>query len=223
MKKILLCIFCIFLVSCGTKNTENPENTPSQTENIATGATTISRENFDETLKNASKKITETDEFNACLAPQVSMCINTTASDIAQKTGNLEICGELSDEMSRSGCQLGVMMSKIYTHKDDFRSPEKCDIIENTDIKNVCKTQIITLSLYDTLDISGCQAVADLYTDTTEQTRAKDNCIATIATKTKKVENCATISDEFEKKSCISIIESQLQYENQSSTGAITR
>lgn len=216
MKKILLIASIFLLSSCN--NNSIPENTTTTgtTTEIATNTNPSNLEKYTETLKNSSKKITETEEFNSCLQPYVNMCVQSVASDLAHKNGNPEMCNELSDITAKSGCQLGVILSLMYTDKENYRKAESCDIISDESLKNTCKSHILTLNISESQDISKCDEVAKLYTNQEEASSAKDSCILNVATKRKKTENCATISSEIDKKSCETTIEMQKLYEEQS-------
>lgn len=210
MKKILAISALIFLCSCTNSNTDNTSSGASVNQNtkqtmVSTG---VSVENFSETLKKSSKKITETDEFNACLQPYVNMCVQSVASDLAQKTKNPEICGELADKTARGGCQLGVILSQIQQTKANELQTSSCDIIEEDSLKKTCKSQIITLQMADSENISGCDEIAKLYeNNAVDGKHARNVCIMNIATASKKAQHCNAISDEMEKKMCISTIE----------------
>lgn len=211
MKKIFL-ILASFLVLASCNNSTN---TP--TEIASNSGNTQSSIDFEKTLSSVSKKVTNTPEFNSCINTYINSCVQTTAEDLARKSGDIDFCQEIADETGKSGCQLGVILSKPNTE----RTPALCDIISDSAIKNACRENIIMEKLYENDNVAGCNEIFALYAENPEHAQeSKNRCITNIATASKnpKPELCNTISDESMKSSCQETIKIMLSIQNETTT-----
>lgn len=216
MKKLYSFLFLVFvsvfLVSCGTKPAEQTTNIATQTggsENISVEKTEVSAETFAETLSKTSKKLTETNEFNACLTPYVNMCAESTATEVARKDKNLEICTELSGETSQNSCRFGAVLSDMTNHKD----VSQCDVITDENLKISCRATIVNFVATEANDAGKCDELTTLYIDPTAAVSAKETCVLGILTRKENLQKteCSVFSDESMKNLCISFAETAVQ------------
>ncbi len=153
MKKFLFIIVLFFLVSCG-------QATETTNQNQATGSV-VSTESFSETLKNSSEKITNTQEFNACMTPYVNACMQSVAIELSQKEKNASFCDELMTDVEKNSCRLGVVVSSLDSNADIA----SCDIITDTKVAVACKTAIIQHNAEKNNDTNQCNEITALYGD----------------------------------------------------------
>lgn len=211
MKKIISLFIFIFLASCGQAST------PSQTEKSSVDTqsgqvvvetkteTTIetkteNAENFQKLIDSASKKITQTENFNVCMKNYVNSCLDATASAIANEQKDASFCNELSSETSQNSCRLGVVLSDMYTHKD----ATKCDIITEKDLQNSCKIAILEAIALENKDVKKCEEIASLSEKPEQQTEYKESCMLKVfASETSlDVKKCESLTIEHYKSTC---------------------
>lgn len=201
MKKIIVLLSAsLFLASCGN----NTENTPPSSATGANPTSPVAMENvknYQEALQEASSKITGTPEFNSCLTPYVNMCTQSAASELAKNSGNVDFCNELAGDNEKSACQLGVILSTMYTHKDAAR----CDIIGNASMKVACQSSIISMQAVEAHDIKICDQVKALdTTNTGSNTSNVDQCMMQVImqSQTSKTEDCDALTSAESKTMC---------------------
>lgn len=222
MKKILLILTgFLVLASCSNSANHSADNSTNNSENSITETASNSRKTesigFDKMLNSVSKKITDTQEFNSCIKTYINSCAQTTAEDLARKSGNVDFCQEIADETGKSGCQLGVILS----NSDANRTPDLCEIISDSSIKNACQENIIIEKLYANDNVAGCDQIFALYKENPERAQeSKNRCIANIATASKnpKPELCNAISDQSMKSSCQEAMKIMISNQNKTST-----
>lgn len=203
MKKIIFLLAFVFLASCmqnsNPTQTENQSNN-SQAEQTATETKTENTENFQKIIDSASKKIIQTEEFNVCMKNYVNSCLDATASSIANEKKDATFCDELSSEISKNSCRLGVILSDMYTHKD----VTKCDIITEKDLQNSCKTAILETIALESKDMEKCEEIANFTENPEQKTEQKESCMLKIFASEEKLDpkKCETLTLEHYKATC---------------------
>jgi hypothetical protein len=133
----------LFITSCTTKNTESVSVSGAVMPNYVT------------TLTEASSKIKDTKQFEDCMSPSVSMCVNQVANTIAREQNSTEICKEIPEKEAQDACAFGVVMAQAAEKKDIGM----CDALDGI-FKRDCRISMITQEASRSRDIKKCDAIS---------------------------------------------------------------
>ena len=201
---ILLLVSSFALTGCMSPKDSSPTQTGPE----------AAAPSYTEAIESASSKIKNTPEFEACMKPNVDMCINMVGNQLAQAQKSIEFCDELTRPESKEACKYGI----VITQSAEQKNISLCDTLSET-YKKECRMSYLSQAAAISGDITQCDALkSEMMVASGEIAppfdRA-DQCKADIIMRKDdaKISDCDALASPM-KDMCINMIESRANRPN---------
>lgn len=197
---LLLLVSSLFLASCSNSNKSELENSSAR-----------NTPSFTQDLAQASSKIKNTPEFEACMRPSVNMCIGQVGNQLARAQNSTEFCDEITDKQGQDACKYGVIMWQVSTTQDIAL----CDKLDAT-YKKECRIGLLLTEAIKTKDVTKCDAIKkETLSWSGEQVWPIDRseqCRSDIIMRNEnaKAEDCEVLKDGRSKDMCKAVLSNRI-------------